>query len=50
MKTAMRDLFLRYLNEAIREDPTLIDTEYTADRFIEDVERTIRARKDFKED
>ncbi len=51
MKTAIRELAFHYFQE-IRNDgtQTIEDLHYMAEKFVEDIERMLSARKDFKED
>lgn len=51
MKTALKKLVKKYLTElANTGDASEENIDYMSDKFVEDVERILSARKDFKED
>lgn len=50
MKEAIKKLFLHYVTEIVNAKASAEELDGYADNFIEDLQRTIKARKDFKED
>ena len=50
MKESIKKMFLHYAMEIVNGHAKVEDLEGYADNFIEDLQRLIKARKDFKED
>lgn len=50
MKEAIRELALHYFEEIVNSKASVKELYGFADNFVKDIERTLAARKDFKED
>lgn len=50
MKEALRKLVIAYITEALNTRPDKENVEYMAESFVAEVERTLNARKDFKDE